>query len=166
MYSWNTLFTLLAVNKPLLDFLLCNKRLQNQGITNWGTNGTPAFHGSHQYPFLKKCTILHCILNLPSPFSLRYVFNSQPILRNVWNYLHWNYETKTSLNDCKILYFDASKTKKVLKFFSDRHRFFLLTENTVVHKYDIHKHIREYGHQLWSNLNVSSVPVFHGSRSE
>jgi len=30
------------------------------------------FHGSHQHPFLKKCTILHCILNLSSPFSLRY----------------------------------------------------------------------------------------------
>jgi len=28
--------------------------------------------GPHQYPFLKKCTILHCILNLSSPFSLRY----------------------------------------------------------------------------------------------
>ena len=63
-----TLFRLFAVHKPLLDFLLCNKHLQNQGITNWGTYGTPAFHGSHQYPFLKKCTILHCILNHPNFF--------------------------------------------------------------------------------------------------
>ena len=56
--------------------------------------------------------------------------------------------------------------KKVPKFFSDQHRFFLLTDNTVVHKYNIHNHIpREYGHQLGSNLNVSSVPVFHGSRT-
>jgi len=54
----------------------------------------------------------------------------------------------------------------VLKFFSDRHRFFLLTDKTVVHKYNIHNHIpREYGHQLRSNLNVSTVPVFHGSRT-
>ena len=54
----------------------------------------------------------------------------------------------------------------MLKFFSDRHRFFLLTDNTVVHKYNIRNHIpREYGHQLGSNLNVSSVPVFHGSRT-
>jgi len=71
-----------------------------------------------------------------------------------------------SLNDCKIFYFAASKMKKVLKFFSDRHRFFLLTDNTVVHKYNIHNRIlREYGHQLGSNLNVSSVPVFHGPRT-
>jgi len=54
----------------------------------------------------------------------------------------------------------------VLKFFSDRHRFFLLTDNTVVHKYNIHKHIpREYGQQLGSNLNVSSFRVFYGSRT-
>jgi len=73
---------------------------------------------------------------------------------------------KISLNDCKIFYFDGSKTKKVLKFFSDRHRFFLLTNNTAAHKYNIHNHIpREYGHQLGSNLNVSSVPMFHGSRT-
>jgi len=65
-----------------------------------------------------------------------------------------------------MLCFDASKAKKVLKFFSDRHRFFLLTDNTVVHKYNIHNHIpREYGHQLGSNLNVSLVPVFHGPRT-
>jgi len=65
-----------------------------------------------------------------------------------------------------MFYFDASKTKKGLKFFSDRHRFSLSTDNTVVHKYNIHNHIpREYGHQLGSNLNVSSVPVFHGSRT-
>jgi len=80
-----------VVNKPLLDFLLCNKLLENQGITKSGTNGTPAFHGSHQHPFLKKCTI-HFILNLSSPFSLGYFFNSQPILGSVWNFLHWNYD--------------------------------------------------------------------------
>ena len=51
-------------------------------------------------------------------------------------------------------------------YFSDRHRFFLLTNNTVVHKYNIHNHIpRQYGHQLGSNLNFSLVPVFHGSRT-
>jgi len=45
----------------------------------------------------------------------------------------------------------------------------MLTDNTVVHKYNkynIHNHIaREYGHQLERNLNVSSVPMFHGSRT-
>jgi len=56
--------------------------------------------------------------------------------------------------------------KQKSTFFSDRHRSFLLTDNTVVHKYNIHNDIaREYGHQLGSNLNVSSVPVFHGSRT-
>jgi len=74
--------------------------------------------------------------------------------------------TKKSLNDCKIFYFDASKTKKVLNFFSDRHRFFLLTNNTVAHKCNIHNHIpREYGHQLRCNLHISLVPVLHGSRT-
>jgi len=39
-------------------------------------------------------------------------------------------------------------------------------DNTVVHKYNILNHIpREHGHQLGSNLNVSSVPVFYGSRT-
>jgi len=65
-----------------------------------------------------------------------------------------------------MFYFDASKMKKVLKFFKDRHRFFILTDDTVVHKYNIHNHIaREYGHQLGRNLNVSTVLVFHGSRT-
>jgi len=51
----------------------------------------------------------------------------------------------------------------VLKFFSDRHRFFLLTDNTVDHEYNIHNHIaKEYGHQLGSNLNVSSLPCSIG----
>ena len=58
------------------------------------------------------------------------------------------------------------KRKKCLNFFSDRPRYFLLRDNTVVHKYNVHNCIpREYGHQLGSNLNCSSVPVFHGSRT-
>ena len=37
------------------------------------------------------------------------------------------------------------KNKKMLTFFSDWHRFFLLTDNTIAHKYNIHNHIaRDY----------------------
>jgi len=76
--------------------------LQKQGNTNLATNGTHSFHGSNQHPFLKKCTILHCIPNLPSQFSLRCFLDSQPVLRNVWN-LELStmklWQTKKSLND-------------------------------------------------------------------
>ena len=75
-------------------------------------------------------------------------------------------QTEKSLNDCKLFYFDASKMKNMLNFVSDRHRFFLLTDDHVVNKYNIQNHIaREYGHQLGSSLYVSTIPMFHGSRT-
>jgi len=41
---------------------------------------------------LRTCLSGFPIASLSCQFSLRYLFNTQPILGNVWNFLHWNYD--------------------------------------------------------------------------
>ena len=51
-------------------------------------------------------------------------------------------------------------------FFSGRHSFFLQTDKTVEQKFRFHNRIAiHYCHYLANNLSVSSVSVFHGSRT-
>ena len=96
----------------------------------------------------------------PTLFSL----NSQPVLGNIKTFYIAIMTDKEIAKRLQNILLWCFENKKVLNFFSDRHGLFLLTDNTVVHNYNIHNHIaREYGHKMGSNVDVSLVPMFHGS---